>query len=207
MFVVVFEVRPHPQRWDDYVGTAGILRPDLERIDGFIDNDRYRNVNDASGILSLSTWRDEKSVIRWRTQERHHLEGQTRGRDGILGDYRLRVGEVMADSGAPATATLAQHRFDETEVEVARTLSITEIGLNDSPDDLGFRESNGLVGITHYVHLDHATRYVVLASWRTAECCPMVPPGRCQRHRKVRIIRAYGLRDRREAPQWFPTVP
>ena len=34
MFVVIFEVQPLAERWDDYLETARILRPELERIDG-----------------------------------------------------------------------------------------------------------------------------------------------------------------------------
>jgi heme-degrading monooxygenase HmoA len=38
-----------------------------ERIDGIIDNIRYRSLTREGRILSLSIWRDEKALIRWRT--------------------------------------------------------------------------------------------------------------------------------------------
>ncbi len=41
MFVVIFEVTPRPDRWDDYLALAKQLRPKLEAIDGFIDNERF----------------------------------------------------------------------------------------------------------------------------------------------------------------------
>jgi hypothetical protein len=37
MFAVIFEVQPKKERWNDYL--AKYLKPKLEAIDGFIDND------------------------------------------------------------------------------------------------------------------------------------------------------------------------
>ena len=44
MFSVLFEVQPRPDRWDAYLGYAKALRPELEKIDGFVDNTRYRRL-------------------------------------------------------------------------------------------------------------------------------------------------------------------
>ena len=41
-----------------------MLRPEIERIDGFIDNIRYRSLTREGWILSLSGWRDEKALVR-----------------------------------------------------------------------------------------------------------------------------------------------
>ena len=38
MFTVIFEVQPKPEQWDAYLGYAKLLRSELIRIDGFIDN-------------------------------------------------------------------------------------------------------------------------------------------------------------------------
>jgi hypothetical protein len=43
MFSVLFEVLPHRENWDDYLNNAKMLRPELERIDGFVDNIRYKS--------------------------------------------------------------------------------------------------------------------------------------------------------------------
>jgi hypothetical protein len=40
MFSVIFEVHPKPKQWDAYLGNAKMLRPELEKIDGFVDNIR-----------------------------------------------------------------------------------------------------------------------------------------------------------------------
>ena len=41
MFVVLFEVQPRQERWSDYLDLAKFLKPKLEAIDGFIDNERF----------------------------------------------------------------------------------------------------------------------------------------------------------------------
>ncbi|MFL6731724.1 MAG: antibiotic biosynthesis monooxygenase family protein, partial [Sphingomicrobium sp.] len=66
MFAVIFEARPRLGQWDAYLDNAARLRSDLEQVDGFIDNIRYRSLTREGWILSLSDWRDEKSLVRWR---------------------------------------------------------------------------------------------------------------------------------------------
>jgi len=68
MFAVIFEVQPKKERWNDYLDLAKYLKPKLEAIDGFIDNERFESKRTKGRMLSLSTWRDEKAVVRWRTQ-------------------------------------------------------------------------------------------------------------------------------------------
>src|ERR1700682_62839 len=68
MFSVLFEVYPKAEKWDDYLGYAKLLRPELEKVDGFVDNIRYRSLTREGWLLSVSGWRDEKALVRWRTQ-------------------------------------------------------------------------------------------------------------------------------------------
>src|SRR5205085_1511179 len=109
MFAVIFEVNPKPEQWEAYLGYAKLLRPELEQIDGFIDNERFSSLRRKGWLLSLSIWRDEKAVIRWRTRARHH-EVQEKGRTEVFGDYHLRVGGIIADNRLPAGPLLRQHR-------------------------------------------------------------------------------------------------
>src|SRR5690242_12806330 len=112
MFSVMFEVRPRPDQWDAYLGSAKMLRPELEQVDGFVDNIHHKSLNREGWILSLSNWRDEKSVVRWRTRMRHH-EVQELGRGSILSDYHLRVGEITQDTRVPKGYELREQRLDE----------------------------------------------------------------------------------------------
>src|SRR5882724_2168263 len=126
MFSVIFEVHPRPERFGLYLDLAKGLRPILEGIDGFIDNERFESTRRPGWILSHSTWRDEKSVVRWRTVAKHH-DTQQRGRDEVFLDYHLRVGEIVADTAPPPTASLVEQRLDETEIGQAKFVTLTEV--------------------------------------------------------------------------------
>ena len=114
MFSVIFEVHPRQEKFDFYLDLAKDLRPILEAIDGFIDNERFESSRHPGWILSHSTWRDEKSVVRWRTVAKHH-DTQQRGRDEVFQDYHLRVGEIVADTAPPAGASILEQRLDEIQ--------------------------------------------------------------------------------------------
>ena len=98
MYAVIFEVEPEPDRLQDYLDIAGRLRPELEKIDGFISIERFKSLSQKGKILSLSFWRDAEAIARWRQQEEHHAAQRT-GRDRIFRDYRIRVSAVMRDYG------------------------------------------------------------------------------------------------------------
>jgi heme-degrading monooxygenase HmoA len=204
MFVVIFEVQPTAELWDAYLDTARLLRPELEQIDGFLDNDRFRSDRDARRVLSLSTWRDEKALVRWRTHALHHQLGQERGRAAIFANYRLRVGEVVTDSRVGPGPALRQQRFDTTEITPATAVTLTESSAAPAVPADALEEE------TYTSLVDPRQRIQVLA-WATVEQAHAhaLPPdllGPESRLRTVRIIRDYGLLDRREAPQYFPAV-
>lgn len=110
MFAVIFEVQPKKERYDQYLGLAKFLKPELERVDGFIDNERFASAKVEGRVLSLSTWRDEKAVVRWRTLAVHHGV-QMQGRNEVFADYHLRVGEIISDTHTPAGHSLRQQRL------------------------------------------------------------------------------------------------
>jgi len=98
MIAVIFEVVPAPGRKQEYLDLAAELRPALEKIDGFISIERFASLTNEGKILSLSIWRDEDAVKRWRQLEGHRA-AQSKGRGGIFADYRLRVASVIRDYG------------------------------------------------------------------------------------------------------------
>jgi heme-degrading monooxygenase HmoA len=98
VIAVIFEVWPEPDRKQEYLDIAARLRPLLEQVDGFISIERFESLSEPGKILSLSVFRDEAAVARWRQLEAHR-EAQISGRDGIFRDYRLRVAGVIRDYG------------------------------------------------------------------------------------------------------------
>ena len=93
MFVVIFEVEPRTGKAEDYLQLAGRLRSELDKIDGFVEVERFASRLRQGRLLSLSTWCDEKALIRWRTMDRHHAAQET-GRtadSGIWDDKSFRT--------------------------------------------------------------------------------------------------------------------
>jgi heme-degrading monooxygenase HmoA len=101
MIAVMFEVWPAEGRKSDYIDHAASLRGELERIDGFISVERFQSLSEPDKLLSLSFWRDEGAVARWRNQAAHRAT-QAAGSNGIFRDYRLRVAAVARDYGMNA---------------------------------------------------------------------------------------------------------
>jgi heme-degrading monooxygenase HmoA len=98
MIAVIFEVEPHPQHRQTYLETAAALKARLEKMDGFVSIERFESLAQPGKILSLSFWRDEKAVERWRNIEEHR-RAQAAGRATLFADYRLRIAQVLRDYG------------------------------------------------------------------------------------------------------------
>ena len=220
MFAVLFEVHPKPEQWDAYLGYAKLLKPELEQIDGFVENIRYASLTREGWILSLSSWCDEKAVVRWRTKAKHH-EVQEKGRNEILLDYHLRVGQYLEDTHLPAGQALTEQRLDETEVGEGTTVSLITA---KRPDEwpatakamtcaqylgLDTYSKENLVAWDVYEAVLTPGDLILMLVWSDrAALQPITDEQRVlpatHRIRHVRIIRDYGMFDRREAPQYFP---
>lgn len=98
MIAVIFEVTPYLGERHRYLDIAGELRAKLETMDGFISVERFESLTVRGKLLSLSFWRDEEAVRRWRETEEHR-QAQMAGRGGAFADYRLRVADVLRDYG------------------------------------------------------------------------------------------------------------
>jgi heme-degrading monooxygenase HmoA len=221
MFSVMFEVNRKPEKQEEYLENAKHLKPILESIDGFIDNERFESKLREGWLLSHSTWRDEKSVIRWRTQSEHH-HVQELGRFEIFRDYHLRVGEVTSDTAPPLQAPIHQMRFDETQSGEDKYVTFTEVtpaaGANAAirpqllAAHLGLNTaSKGLVNFDVWASINTKGKLALTAGWRSAELARAWQPApfagaKAIRQRVVRVIRDYGMFDRREAPQFYAEV-
>jgi heme-degrading monooxygenase HmoA len=96
MHVVIFEVTPREGGRPDYLAIAATLKVEVEKIDGFISVERFESLTTPGKLLSLSTWRDEDAIRRWR-QHAEHGKAQAEGRGGLFAEYRIRVAEVTRD--------------------------------------------------------------------------------------------------------------
>jgi heme-degrading monooxygenase HmoA len=214
MFSVIFEVHPKQEKFGLYLELAKTLRPILEGIEGFIDNERFDSADRPGWLLSHSTWRDEKSVVRWRTVGKHH-EIQQRGRDEVFQDYHLRVGEVVRDTAPPAGTAIVEKRLDETEVGSAKFVTLTEVQAAPSTTATALtqwlsvdRDSTDLIGYDVFTSISNPGKFALLASWRKRASAERFSPptSAALRNRIVRIVRDYGMFDWRESPQYYPEI-
>ncbi|MGB0671269.1 MAG: antibiotic biosynthesis monooxygenase family protein [Rhodospirillales bacterium] len=98
MIAIIFEVWPEPEYKAAYLDLAAKLRPELEKIDGFISVERFQSLTEEGKMLSLSVFRDESALDAWRKLEAHRT-AQDIGRGKYFRDYRLRVAGVLRDYG------------------------------------------------------------------------------------------------------------
>src|SRR5215470_6204622 len=98
MIAVIFEVVPKEGKWVEYLDIAASLRPELSKIEGFISIERFQSMTNKEKVLSLSFWKDEESIARWRNVELHR-KVKYREKASIFTDYRLRVANVVRDNG------------------------------------------------------------------------------------------------------------
>ncbi len=91
MVVVIFEVWPAEGRTGEYFDLAAGLRSELEQIEGFISIERFESVTAPGKFVSLSFWRDEEAVRRWRNVEGHR---QCRRRGGPASSPTIGCGSL-----------------------------------------------------------------------------------------------------------------
>jgi heme-degrading monooxygenase HmoA len=204
MFSVIFEVNRKPEKKDEYLENAKHLKPILEKIDGFVDNERFESNLRPGWLLSHSTWRDEKAVVRWRTQHEHHLV-QAKGRFEIFQDYHLRVGDVVSDTEPPPQAPIHEMRLDETQVGEGKYVSFTELEPADGmivsirpetlPGHLGIHVGmEGFVNHDVWGSINVAGKMALTVGWATLETAKAWSPEHFAgikhiRHRVVRVVR------------------
>jgi len=98
MIAVIFAVSMPDENRREYLDLAAGLRPLLAEVDGFISVERFQSLTSPDKLLSLSFWRDEAAVARWRTLTEHR-KAQVAGRDHVFSGYRLRIAGVLRDYG------------------------------------------------------------------------------------------------------------
>jgi heme-degrading monooxygenase HmoA len=217
MFSAMLEVNPLPDQFDAYLGMAKMLRPELDKIDGFIDNTRYASLTRDGWLLSLSSWRDEKALVRWRTTTKHHKIQQA-ARDRVFADYKLRIGQTVTDTRVPEGHLLVEQRLDVTETGAGKAVTlldatrapewVRQAGAQSVARSLGLdTEAPGLIAWDAFDALLSPGDAIVVATWRDQGAADAFerdfarPDGVRLRH--IRVIREYGMFDRREAPQHF----
>ena len=220
MFCGMLEVHPRSEQLNTYFSMAKMLKPELDKIEGFIENARYNSLTRPGWILSLSSWQDEKALVRWSVESNHHKTMQT-ARDRIFADYRMHIGEFISDTHLPVGQTLLQQRLDVTEAAIGKAITLLDV--QREPDWVKQADADAVAKSLAFDPGAHSVvewdvfdaiaapgDVIALVKWddlATAEAFAQnttLPQG--VRLRNIRVVRDYGMFDRREAPQYFAEV-
>jgi heme-degrading monooxygenase HmoA len=96
MVAVISEVTPADGKLETYLAAAGRIRPEVEKLDGFISAERFQSIANPGKYLSLSFFRDEAAAAAWRNTLSHRT-AQAHARRELFADYRIRVATVTRD--------------------------------------------------------------------------------------------------------------
>ena len=96
MVIVVFQFSTKPNMSDDYFKEVELLKKELVNEKGFISAKRYKSNTEKDNYVSISTWKDKKSVEKWHQNKKHQLS-QNKGKKKIFKSFRIRVAEVFKD--------------------------------------------------------------------------------------------------------------
>ena len=220
MFAVIFEVHPYTETVDTYLALAQELRPLLDDIEGFLSIERFTSIQRPGWVLSLSFWRDEAALVRWRTVERHH-EVQEQGRASVFADYRLRVSQVILDHHEGQFAQPDRRTaYNDITFHPSMFATIFEVELSQHSNDLAARAEapigyHGLVHSERFESIYAQGKQLVLSTWQNEQAAmewhahitqsfPAMQGG--YRWRVTEVERDYGMFVRSEAPQYYPPV-
>ena len=139
----------------------------------------------------------------------------------MLLDYHLRVGQLTQDTRLPEGQALHEQRLDETETGEGTTVVLIDgkrpkqwVEKSDHEDVarwLGLKaDAPGFISWDVFDAVLTPGDITLLTSWRdhgaaeAFEAATKLPES--ARLRRIRIVRDYGMFDRREAPQYYPDV-
>ena len=77
-------------KMNDYLKMAASLKDSIANAEGFIRSERFSSLSAEGKLLSLSVWKDEESVEKWRNLAAHRM-CQKHGRLHDFEDYKLTV--------------------------------------------------------------------------------------------------------------------
>ncbi|MGB1322931.1 MAG: antibiotic biosynthesis monooxygenase family protein [Vibrio gallaecicus] len=96
MIAVIFEVKAHCEKEQEYFDYAEELAPIVQNAKGLISIERFESRTNSGKVLSLSFWEDEASVKAWRNNVMHR-QIQQKARANTFAEYRIRVAYVDRD--------------------------------------------------------------------------------------------------------------
>lgn len=205
MLALFFEVRPKPDRVEEYLDTAAKLKPELDALGGCLLLDRFKSLEREGVLLSFQIWRDEAAMTAWRTNAVHH-KAQTLGRTQIFLDYRLRVAQVVREEepGKPAWNAQRLNVYNDPAHKSPRYLmAVQSTSEAFVASEATYIESYASIYREgEYLHVAEVPS--ARAGIEVSENCRIGAPA--YNYRLCEIERDYGMFERAEAAQYYPAM-
>ena len=96
MVIVVFQFSTKENMSAEYFKEVEILNQEIKKEKGFISAERYKSNIIKDSYVSISTWKDKESVVKWHKNTQHRVS-QNKGKEKIFKSFRIRVAEVFKD--------------------------------------------------------------------------------------------------------------
>jgi len=205
MIALFFEVQTRPGHRDQYLSLAASLRPALDAMGGCLFIDRFSSLTRADLLLSYQIWQDEGAMTAWRVHGYHH-EVQTKGREQVFSDYRIRIAHVIHEERPGKTAWQPERRtpYNDPARRPSTFAVIAESKRAEVPvttdwprDDFKSVYRDGI--FAHLIDVPDQQAGVKLGQI-------LLTDPTTEYFRVVEVMRDYGMFDRKEAPQYYPPV-
>lgn len=205
MIGLFFEVQTKPGHREQYLDLAASLKPDLEAMGGCLFIDRFRSLTRENLLLSHQIWQDEATLTAWRAHARHH-DVQTIGRAKVFSDYRIRVAQVIheAKPGQPAWRPERRSPYNDPARRKPTYILSAESKHAALPVETEWRREAfaSVYREEHFAHLiDLPNEQAGVEFGPRLFADPTV-----QYFRVFEVMRAYGMFERGEAPQYYPPI-
>ena len=205
MIALFFEVETRPGHRDQYLELASSLRPHLDAMGGCLFIDRFASLTREHLLLSYQIWQDEAALTAWRVHGYHH-EVQTKGREQVFSDYRIRIAQVVHEErpGKPVWQPERRTPYNDPARRPSTFAVIAESKRAELPVATDWKRDDfkSVYRDGYFAHLiDVPDERAGVELGRRLLTNPTM-----EYVRVVEVMRDYGMFDRKEAPQYYQAV-
>jgi heme-degrading monooxygenase HmoA len=205
MIALFFEVQTRPGHRDQYLDLAASLRPALNANGGCLFIDRFGSLTRENLLLSYQIWQDEGAMTAWRVHGYHH-EVQTKGREEVFSDYRIRIAQVIHEERPEKPVWQPGRRtpYNDPARRPPTFVLVAESKHAELPVQTEWRRDSfkSVYRDGSFAHLidvpDHQSGMELGRH--------LLKDSTTEYFRVVEVMRDYSMFDRTEAPQYYPPV-
>jgi heme-degrading monooxygenase HmoA len=205
MIALFFEVQTRPGHRDQYLDLAASLRPALDANGGCLFIDRFGSLTRENLLLSYQIWQDEGAMTAWRVHGYHH-EVQTKGRENVFSDYRVRIAQVIHEERPENPVWQPERRtpYNDPARRPSTFVLVAESKQAELPVQTEWRRDSFKSvyrdgTFAHLIDVPDQQSGVELGRH-------LLQDSTTEYFRVVEVMRDYGMFDRTEAPQFYPPM-